>query len=116
RGAARATVLRAVIDLFLEVLTREPLRSLDDGRRFMGVLEEVAPDWLPGRWGHDEPLSRTWDPASLEEAWSDDELLWKGRGARVEGWVARPVGPERHAIVHLGLDSGQAEQARAVTL
>jgi len=105
-----------VIDVFLEVLTRAQLRSVDDGRALMALLEEVAPEWLPGRWGHDEPLSRTYDPSQIEELWAEDELLWRGRGAKVEGWVAKPHARRRYGLVHLGADSRKLDVDQAVTV
>jgi hypothetical protein len=105
-----------VIDVFLEVLTRAQLRSPEEGRALMALLEEVAPDWLPGRWGHDEPLSRTYEgPSQIDELWAEDELLWRGRNAKVQGWVAQPHARQRYGLVHLGADSRTLDVAQAVT-
>jgi hypothetical protein len=104
-----------VIDAFLEILTRTPLRSLDEGRDFFGLLDEMAPDWLPGRWGHNEPLSHTYSRDQLEKAWSDD-LLWRGGDAPVEGMVARPYPQDRYGTIHLGIDSGRLDVDRAILL
>ena len=103
-------------DVFLQLLTRAQLRSVDEGRTLMALLEEIAPDWLPGRWGHDEPLSRKYDPSRIDELWAEDELLWKGRGAKVEGWIAQPFARRRYGLVHLGADSQNLDVDRAVTL
>jgi hypothetical protein len=102
-----------VRDTFLEVITRDPLRSLDAGERFMAVLEKTAPDWLPGKWGHWEPLRRDYEPSDLEEAWSDD-LLWKGRAAKVDGFLSKPTGPhERYGLIHVSADLPRADEDRA---
>lgn len=100
-------------DTFVEVITRDSLHSLDEGRRFMAVLEKTAPNWLPGKWGHWEPLRREYDPADLEEAWSDDLLLWKGRSAKVEGFLSKPLGPhKRYGLVHFSGDLPASELER----
>lgn len=101
-------------DTFVEVITRDPLHSLDAGRRFMAVLENAAPDWLPGKWGHWEPLRREYDPADLEKVWSD-ELIWRGRGAKVEGMTFRPIGPHlRYGVVSIAADLAGSSWERAV--
>ena len=105
-----------MIDVFLEVLTGSSLYSLEDGKTLMGLLEELIPEWMPGRWGHDEPLRRTYSPELLEEAWSD-ELLWKGRGARVNGSIFKPFGPRiRYGLVKIESDSSELGVTRAIAL
>jgi hypothetical protein len=103
-----------VKDTFIEVITRATLASLDEGRQLMALIEKTAPDWLPGKWGHWEPLRRDYEASQLEEAWSDN-LLWKGRAARVDGSVWRPEGPHRrYGIIHLTCDPSASLGDRAV--
>jgi hypothetical protein len=103
-----------VKDTFVEVITRDPLHSLEAGERFMAVLEKTTPDWLPGKWGHWEPLRRDYTPTDLEEAWSDDPLLWKGRGAKIDGYLSKPHGPHRrYGLIHFSLELPPADEDRA---
>ena len=105
-----------MIDVFLEVITGSSLYPLEDGRELMRLLEELVPEWMPARWGHDEPLRRTYTPELLEEAWSD-ELMWKGAGARANGMIFRPRGPrERYGAIVLAADSSDVDVSRAVAL
>jgi hypothetical protein len=102
-----------VRDTFLEVITRDRLDSLDAGRRFMSVLEKTAPDWLPGKWGHWEPLRQEYEPGQLEELWCDD-LIWRGRNAKVEGTTYKPLGPHaRYGLIHVTADLPGAAAGRA---
>ena len=103
-------------DVFLEVMTESSLYSLEEGQTLMGLLEELMPEWMPGRWGHDEPLRRTYSPDVLEEAWSD-ELMWKGVGARANGMIFRPRGPrERYGVILVDADPVEVDASRAIML
>jgi len=104
-----------MIDVFLELRTGSSLYSLEDGQTLMGLLEELMPEWLPGRWGHDEPLRRTYSPEVLEEAWSD-ELMWKGAKARANGMIFRPLGLRAYGAIRLDADSAEVDVSRAVSL
>lgn len=83
-------------DLFLNLVTRNPLLQRQDGVDLLRILLALPPEIRPDRFNNYEPVNRQLDPTNLDdaiEAWHVYPFFWKRSRASWDG-AARPnIGP-----------------------
>jgi len=93
------------------ILTGQPMSSEESGRQFLTVLQSIAPDLMPQKYGDTEPIRRQFCFSKIDDAlqlWKD-VFLWRRKKPKLLGRYWAGTNHGIHDVVYISIESCQLD-------